>query len=195
MEPLLERIARSEPYERLLADRARPILRRADAGHDAAIAALATALGGPVLAVAPGPREADELEHGVRAFLGADRVAVLPAWEALPSEGISPTAETVARRGAVAVIPQDIPVDVVCEVVDWVKRRHVVYDTPITLGPTDTVGEAVHLLTKRTHGALVVVDPAGRPLGVVNEVDYTKSTKLMREPAGHSAIYDKLTLV
>ncbi|MEX0989123.1 MAG: transcription-repair coupling factor [Actinomycetota bacterium] len=98
MNPLLERIARSEPYERLLLDRARPLLRRADAGQDAAIAALAVALEAPVLAVAPGPREADELEHGVRAFLGADRVEMLPAWEALPSEGISPTAETVARR-------------------------------------------------------------------------------------------------
>src|SRR3712207_4481858 len=48
-------------------------------------------------------------------------------------------AETVARRGGLAVLPQDIPVDVVSEVVSWVKTRHPVYDTPITLSPTSTV--------------------------------------------------------
>jgi IMP dehydrogenase len=79
-------------------------------------------------------------------------------------------AETVARRGAVAVIPQDIPVDVVCEVVDWVKRRHVIYDTPITLAPTDTISEALALMSKRAHGAVIVVED-GRPIGVVTEAD------------------------
>src|SRR5687767_772826 len=41
-------------------------------------------------------------------------------------------AETIARRGGLAVLPQDIPVDVVSEVVSWVQSRHPVYDTPIT---------------------------------------------------------------
>ncbi|GFJ91300.1 hypothetical protein Prum_049420 [Phytohabitans rumicis] len=80
-------------------------------------------------------------------------------------------AETVARRGAIAVIPQDIPIDVVADVVSWVKQRHLVHDTAITLGPTDTVGDAIHLLPKRSHGAVVVVDADGRPVGVVTEAD------------------------
>ena len=80
-------------------------------------------------------------------------------------------AETVARRGAIAVIPQDIPIEVVANVVAWVKQRHLVHDTAITLGPTDTVGDAIHLLPKRAHGAVIVVDEAGRPLGVVTEAD------------------------
>jgi IMP dehydrogenase len=79
-------------------------------------------------------------------------------------------AETVARRGAVAVIPQDIPVGVVAEVIAWVKSRSLVYDTPITLAPSDTVGEALNLLPKRAHGAVVVVAD-GRPVGVVTEAD------------------------
>src|ERR671926_1626284 len=54
-------------------------------------------------------------------------------------------AETVARRGGLAVLPQDIPVDVVGEVVSWVKSRHPVYDTPITLDPSSTVAEALSL--------------------------------------------------
>jgi IMP dehydrogenase len=80
-------------------------------------------------------------------------------------------AETVARRGALAVIPQDIPVDVVAEVISWVKARHVVYDTPVELAPTDTVSDAIALLPKRAHGAVVVVDAGRHPLGIVTDAD------------------------
>jgi GMP reductase len=79
-------------------------------------------------------------------------------------------AETVARRGGLAVIPQDIPVDVVARVVAWVKSRDLVHDTPITLGPGDTTGEALSLLPKRAHGAVIVVED-GKPVGVVTEAD------------------------
>jgi IMP dehydrogenase len=79
-------------------------------------------------------------------------------------------AETVARRGGLAVIPQDIALDVVAEVVSWVKSRHVVHDTAITMAPSDTVGEAMNLITKRAHNAVIVVDGA-RPVGVVTEGD------------------------
>jgi IMP dehydrogenase len=79
-------------------------------------------------------------------------------------------AETIARRGGLAVIPQDIPADVVAEVVAWVKSRHHIHDTALTLAPGDTVGDALNLLPKRAHGAVVVVDD-GRPVGVVTEVD------------------------
>ena len=79
-------------------------------------------------------------------------------------------AETVARRGGVAVLPQDIPVDVVADVVSWVKSRDLIYDTPITLGPADTAGDALALLPKRAHGAVVVTED-GRPAGVVTEAD------------------------
>ncbi|MCW2886940.1 MAG: dehydrogenase family protein [Streptosporangiaceae bacterium] len=79
-------------------------------------------------------------------------------------------AETVARRGGLAVIPQDIPLDVVTGVVDWVKGRHPVFDTAITLGPGATAGEALSLLSKRAHGAVIVVED-DRPVGVVTEAD------------------------
>ena len=78
--------------------------------------------------------------------------------------------ETLARRGALAVLPQDIPVDIVEDVVADVKRRHPVFETPITLTATDTVGEALQLLPKRSHGAAIIVDD-GLPVGVVTQVD------------------------
>ena len=79
-------------------------------------------------------------------------------------------AETVARRGGVTVLPQDIPAEVVAEVVDWIKQRHPVFETPLTLQPSSTVSEALSLLPKRAHGAVVVVRD-GRPVGVVTERD------------------------
>jgi len=88
----------SESFERLVLARDRPILARAGAGHDFVIAGLATGLDGPVLAVAAGPREAETLADGVEAYLGQNDVALLPQWEALPYEGISPSPEIAARR-------------------------------------------------------------------------------------------------
>ncbi|MEY3817513.1 MAG: inosine-5-monophosphate dehydrogenase, partial [Actinomycetota bacterium] len=80
-------------------------------------------------------------------------------------------AETVARRGGVVVLPQDIPLDVVETVVKFVKSRHKVIDTPITMKVDGTVGEALSLIYKRSHGAVVVVDDDGKPAGIFTEHD------------------------
>jgi IMP dehydrogenase len=104
-------------------------------------------------------------------------------------------AETVARRGGITVLPQDIPADVVADVIDWVKSRDLVHDTPLTLRPAETTGHALSLLPKRAHGAIIVLDAGGRPVGVVTEADCTgvdrftqldqvMSTELLTLPAG-----------
>jgi IMP dehydrogenase len=79
-------------------------------------------------------------------------------------------AETVARRGGIAILPQDIPSDVVATAVRRVKAAHTVFDTPVSVAPDTTVGEAMSLLPKRAHGMVVVVD-RGRPLGTVGEAE------------------------
>ena len=80
-------------------------------------------------------------------------------------------AETIARRGGVAILPQDIPTDVVGAVIEYVKRCHPVFETPITLRPDETIGDALSLIHKRAHGAVVIVDADHRPLGVFTEKD------------------------
>ncbi|HNM95555.1 MAG TPA: GuaB1 family IMP dehydrogenase-related protein, partial [Mycobacterium sp.] len=77
-------------------------------------------------------------------------------------------AETVARRGGLVVLPQDLPITAVRETVDFVKSRDLVADTPVTLGPEDSVSDAVALIHKRAHGAAVVLSE-GRPVGLVTE--------------------------
>ncbi len=80
-------------------------------------------------------------------------------------------AETIARRGGIAILPQDIPADVVAEVISWVKERDLIHDTPLTLGANATTGHALSLLLKRAHGAVIIVDDDGKPVGVVTEAD------------------------
>ncbi|MGJ7442008.1 GuaB1 family IMP dehydrogenase-related protein [Aquipuribacter sp. MA13-6] len=81
-------------------------------------------------------------------------------------------AETMARRGGLAVLPQDTPMDVLADVVASIKTRHPVFETPVEVGPDDVVLTVLHLLPKRAHGAAVVVDPDdGCLLGVVTAAD------------------------
>jgi transcription-repair coupling factor (superfamily II helicase) len=103
LQEALDALIASGPFEGLLASPSRPLEARAEAGHDFVVAAVARALDSPVLAVAPGPHEAETLARGIEAFLGANCVALLPAWESLPYEGISPPPEIAARRADAAL--------------------------------------------------------------------------------------------
>ncbi|TNM00523.1 GuaB1 family IMP dehydrogenase-related protein [Corynebacterium tapiri] len=105
-------------------------------------------------------------------------------------------AETVARRGGITIIPQDVPAEIVAETIAKVKSSHLMYDTPITVKPHHTAGYARHLLHKRAHGAAIVVNPENdRPVGMISDKDLTSvdnfaqvselmSTELTTLPAG-----------
>jgi IMP dehydrogenase len=97
-------------------------------------------------------------------------------------------AETMARRGGLAVLPQDVPLDVIHDVTSWLKTRHAVLETPVTLSPADTVIDALHLMGKRPHGAVVVVDDSGAVRGIVRAADcegqdrFASLASVMRQP-------------
>ncbi|WP_298459527.1 transcription-repair coupling factor [uncultured Cellulomonas sp.] len=55
----------------------------------------------PLVVVTATGRDADDLAGSLRCYLPEDDVAVLPAWETLPHERLSPRSDTVARRLAV----------------------------------------------------------------------------------------------
>lgn len=88
-------------------------------------------------------------------------------------------AETVARRGGIAIIPQDVPADIVASVVADVKAKDPVIETPVVVSPHDTVHSVLNLLGKRSHGAAVVVED-DRPVGVVTESDCTDVDRFTR---------------
>lgn len=88
-------------------------------------------------------------------------------------------AETIARRGGIVVLPQDLPITVVADTVQFVKSRDLVADTPVVLGPEDSVSDAMALIHKRAHGAAVVTFE-GRPIGLVTEASCTGVDRFAR---------------
>jgi len=80
-------------------------------------------------------------------------------------------AETIARRGGIAVLPQDIPMSELSQMLKIIKSRHVIYDTPITLSPTETIADALRLIDKRAYGAIIIVNDNNQPLGVFRRSD------------------------
>jgi IMP dehydrogenase len=77
-------------------------------------------------------------------------------------------AETVARRGGLVVLPQDLPIAAVSDTVAFVKSRHLVADTPVVLDAEASVSDALALIHKRAHGA-VLVEETGKAVGAVTE--------------------------
>ncbi|WP_194818504.1 GuaB1 family IMP dehydrogenase-related protein [Nocardia sp. XZ_19_385] len=88
-------------------------------------------------------------------------------------------AETVARRGGIVVLPQDLPISAAADTIAFVKSRSLTADTPVTLDPERSVSEAVALMHKRAHGAVVVLEGA-MPVGVVTEEACTDVDRFAR---------------
>lgn len=78
-------------------------------------------------------------------------------------------AEVMARRGGLAVLPQDLAAERVDSIVRSVKTQDLLVDRPLTLGPEGTLGQAADLLPKRVHGVVVVIDEQRRPVGLISE--------------------------
>src|ERR1700694_349815 len=72
-------------------------------------------------------------------------------------------AETVARRGGIVILPQDLPITAVKQTVELGKSRDPVLGSPVVLPPDDSVSDAIALIHKRAHGVAVVAFE-GRPI-------------------------------
>ena len=67
--------------------------------------------------------------------------------------------ETLARRGGLAVLPQDVPLECArATSPPGSSSATPGLETPVTLAPEDTVIDALHLMSKRAHGAVAVAD-------------------------------------
>ncbi|MBX4201901.1 IMP dehydrogenase, partial [Candidatus Saccharibacteria bacterium] len=92
-------------------------------------------------------------------------------------------AETVARRGGLTVLPQDVPMSVLKEIISYIKSRHLVYETPLLLEPNNTIADAMNIIHKRSHRAVIIVDQTLAPVGIFQERDgrgYDRFTPLSK---------------
>ncbi|GAA2984735.1 IMP dehydrogenase [Microbacterium terrae] len=72
-------------------------------------------------------------------------------------------AATLARRGGLAVLPQDMPLQDLDAAIRWTKSQPVVWDTPLVLSPDATVADAARLLpATEGHGIVVAESRDGR---------------------------------
>ncbi|MDT0156816.1 GuaB1 family IMP dehydrogenase-related protein [Microbacterium sp. ARD32] len=74
-------------------------------------------------------------------------------------------AATLARRGGLGVLPQDLPLQELDGAIRWVKRQPVRWDTPLVLSPRASVADALRLLPALPgHGVVVAEQRGGEPL-------------------------------
>ncbi len=75
-------------------------------------------------------------------------------------------AATLARRGGLGVLPQDLPLQQLDEAIRWVKRQPVLWDTPLVLAPEARVSDALRLLPPLPGHGVVVADESGDAAGI-----------------------------
>ncbi|MCQ3805209.1 MAG: transcription-repair coupling factor [bacterium] len=106
-----------------------------------ALSALARRQAGPVVAVVSDEREAEDLAADISLFCG--EVVLIPAWETLPFERLSPNQSTMARRcRAIHALSDRVPGQVLVASVRAATQRLSPSDpTPLTI----TRGESIPL--------------------------------------------------
>ncbi|HOG15611.1 MAG TPA: IMP dehydrogenase, partial [Candidatus Absconditabacterales bacterium] len=81
-------------------------------------------------------------------------------------------AETIARYGGLAVLPQDMSIETLERVIKHVKSANPKYDTPITVKAKNTIRDAMGIIHKRDHNCVVMVDDNFRAIGIFTPKDF-----------------------
>jgi IMP dehydrogenase len=76
-------------------------------------------------------------------------------------------AATLARRGGLGVLPQDMHLQDLHDAIRWVKAQPVAFDTPYELGPDETVADALRRVPALDGHGVVINDADGRYLGAL----------------------------
>ncbi|MCK9466756.1 MAG: GuaB1 family IMP dehydrogenase-related protein [Candidatus Absconditabacterales bacterium] len=81
-------------------------------------------------------------------------------------------AETIARYGGLAVLPQDMSIETLESVIKHVKNANSKYDTPITVKSDNTIRDAMGIIHKRDHNCVVMVDDNFKAIGIFTPKDF-----------------------
>src|SRR5690606_9384306 len=74
---------------------------------------------------------------------------------------------TLARRGGLGVLPQDLPLQELDAAIRWVKEQPVRWDAPIELSADATVAEALRVVPAIAAAVVVLRDAGGGEVGCV----------------------------
>lgn len=115
-------------------------------------------------------------------FLGGSHPIVTANMNAVTGKRM---AETIARYGGLGVLPQDMQLDTVDRIVRHIHEAHTRFDTALDVTPEATLRDVQGIILKRSHGMVVVVDDARRPVGIITPSDlrgrdqYTPAQRIM----------------
>ena len=87
-------------------------------------------------------------------------------------------AATLARRGGLGVLPQDMPLQELDAAIRWVKDQPVRWDTPLVLPPEATVADAARLLPATEGHGIVVADASAGHLNIDAVLGVVPATRL-----------------
>ncbi|HWM17835.1 MAG TPA: GuaB1 family IMP dehydrogenase-related protein, partial [Microbacterium sp.] len=87
-------------------------------------------------------------------------------------------AATLARRGGLGVLPQDMPLQELDAAIRWVKDQPTRWDTPLVLPPQATVTDAARLLPATEGHGIVVADASAGPLNIDAVLGVVPATRL-----------------
>lgn len=87
-------------------------------------------------------------------------------------------AAALARRGGIAVLPQDMPLQEIDAAIRWVKDQPPQWDTPIVLAADATVAEAAALLPATEGHGIVVVEANAPRIHVDDILGIVPATRL-----------------
>jgi IMP dehydrogenase len=74
-------------------------------------------------------------------------------------------AATLARRGGLGVLPQDLHLQELAEAIRWVKAQPVAFDTPYEASPEETVADVLRRIPAIEGHGIIVSDADGTYLG------------------------------
>lgn len=102
-------------------------------------------------------------------------------------------AATLARRGGLGVLPQDLDATALGEAVDWVKAQSPVWDSPFSFDPGHRVADALAVLPAAAGHGVVLVDSSGAPVGSIDAARFATAlpdARLGDLVHGHPVVLD-----
>lgn len=105
---------------------------------------------------------------GVSLATGDGSGATIPIVSANMNSVTGPgLATTLARRGGLGVLPQDLHLQDLAEAIRWVKAQSPRFDTPIVFSPDATAADAVEVLPPVPGHGIVLHDASGSYVGCI----------------------------
>ncbi|EKE29190.1 MAG: IMP dehydrogenase family protein [uncultured bacterium (gcode 4)] len=112
-------------------------------------------------------------------FWGIDIRPAFSFWTSIPIVSANMNAvtgkrmcEALARLWGLWILPQDMDIETMCRIVTEIKWASIKFDTPVTVKSHHTIRDALWIIYKRSHNAVIMTDDDNRPTGIFTLKDF-----------------------